>query len=191
MNLSNSQRLILAAALAAGLAAPVHAGEIYKTYDENGNPIFTDQAPEPGAEPITLRELSVVEAPEYASTASGDGESEDGASTSLNALRRQYRDFELVSPAPEQNFWGTGQIATIAWNTRAGLQPGMGVIFFLNGQPVTELTRSATFATPPLDRGEYQAKAELRDAGNRVVATAGPVTFFIKQNSRQFNRGGG
>lgn len=191
MNLLKSQRTMLAAALATGLVLPVFAGEIYKTYDENGNPIYTDRAPEPGAEPITLRELSVVESPEYAKPAGGGEAGEEDEGVSFNAMRRQYRDFELVSPAPEQNFWGTGQVATIAWNTRAPLQAGMGVVFFLNDQPVTEPTRAATFSTPPLDRGEYQARAELRGPNNRVVATAGPVTFFIKQNSRLINRGGG
>ena len=126
MNLSISQCTLSVAALAVALALPAGAAEIYKTYDENGNPIFTDQAPEPGAEPITLRELSVVEAPEYARPDRAAGEGDD-ATTSLNALRRQYRDFALVSPAPEQNFWGTGHAGVERARAAAGGH-GRGVL---------------------------------------------------------------
>ena len=39
--------------------------QVYKTVDENGNVVYTDQPPEDGSEPIKLKPLSVIEAPVY------------------------------------------------------------------------------------------------------------------------------
>ncbi len=39
-----------------------------------------------------------------------------------------------------------------------------------------------------LDRGDHRIFAELRDSRNRRIAKTGTVTFFIKQNSANFNR---
>ena len=43
---------------------PVMA-QVYKTVDENGNVVYTDQPPADGSRPIKLKELSVIEAPVY------------------------------------------------------------------------------------------------------------------------------
>jgi hypothetical protein len=188
---------IVAAVLVLTSAEPADAQNIYKTVDENGQVIFTDRPPTPDAEPISLRELSVVEAPEYPSRRDeGEDQGMDGregtadAQMSMNELRVRYRDFRLVSPVPEQNFWGTGQVATIAWDASAPLEQGMSVVFFVNGAAVSEATTASTFNTDPMDRGEHTARADLLGPNNQVIATAGPVTFYVKQNSRLFNRGG-
>lgn len=188
MKMASKQAWIFTAAIAMGAATPVAAQDIYKYVDENGNLVFTDRPPTPDSEPITLRELSVVEAPTYASVGTASQAAADADGPSMNELRRRYRDFRLVSPAPEQNLWGTGQVATISWDTSAPLSDGVSVIYYLNGEAVTEPTRASTFDTPPMDRGAHQARADLITEDNRVIASAGPVTFHIKQNSRQFNR---
>ena len=77
MKVASKQAWILTAAFAVGAATPVAAQDIYKYVDENGQLVFTDRPPTPDSEPITLRELSVVEAPTYASTATTTGAQDD------------------------------------------------------------------------------------------------------------------
>lgn len=190
MSLSTRTTGIATALFMIAAAAPASATDIYKTVDENGQVIYTDRPPTPDAEPISLRELSVVEAPSYAPPQRERAEQQPDDQMSINELRLMYRDFKLVSPAPEQNFWGTGQVATIAWDAGAPLETGMSVVFFVNGEAVTDATTSSTFNTEPMDRGEHTARVDLLGPNNQVVASAGPVTFFVKQNSRLFNRGG-
>ena len=191
MSLSTRTTGIATAVLSLALAASAGAQDIYKYVDENGQIIYTDRPPTPDSEPISLRELSVVEAPEYARPERNQAETaQDGDELSMNEMRSMYRDFRLVSPTPEQNFWGTGQVATIAWDTKAPLQQGMSVVYFVNGEAVSEPTTAATFNTQPMDRGEHTARADLLGPNNQVIASAGPVVFFVKQNSRLFNRGG-
>ena len=176
-------------ALAAMLCQPA-AAEIYKIVDQDGNVTYTDRPPEPGTKPVKLRELSVVERPEYQPRRPKPeqaGTDEDGE-PSLRQLRRDYRDFRLSSPEPEQSFWGTGNVATIAWESGRGLRPGMTVQFLLDGEPLGGPTTNPVMATPPLDRGEHRASAELRSSGGETVATAEPVVFFIKQQSRLIPR---
>lgn len=177
--------------LLAAFARPAEA-DVYKIVDEDGNVTFTDRPPDPDAQPLKLRQLSIVERPEYKPPRSRD--EEDGAEgddePSLRELRREYRDFRLVSPEPDQSFWGTGNVATIAWESRRALRPGMTVQFFLDGQPVGGPTVNPVLATEPLDRGEHQATATLLTANGQAVTTAGPVTFHIKQQSRLIRRGG-
>jgi hypothetical protein len=170
---------------------PADATDIYKTVDENGQVIYTDRPPTPDAKPISLRELSVVEAPSFSSSPRQRADqAPPDDQMSINELRYLYRDFQLVSPAPEQNFWGTGQVATISWDAGAPLQQGMSVMYFVNGEAVSDATTASTFSTEPMDRGEHTARVDLLGPNNQVIASAGPVTFFVKQNSRLFNRGG-
>lgn len=164
--------------------------QVYKTVDKDGNVVYTDKPPTPGAEPMNLPALSVVPVPESqarASRASKRHTDEEGNVTDFNALRRGYRDFRIVQPLPEQSFNGTNNIATIAWETEYALQQGMSVIISINGQAM-EPTTQQVIASERLDRGEHQVSATLVDARNRTVATAEPVTFFVRQWSQNFGR---
>jgi len=185
MRLMTGTRLFLLT-LALVASGSVGATDVYKTVDENGNPVYTDRPPTPDSVPISLRELSVVEAAVYGTApgAQQSGSQDDDDALSPNELRAMYREFRLVSPAPEQNIWGTGNTATIAWDAGAPLQPDMSVVFYLDGQAVSEPTRNATLTTERLDRGEHTAKADLLDADRSVIASTSPVTFYIMQQSR-------
>jgi hypothetical protein len=190
MSLSTRTIGIAATVLVLAAASPAGATDIYKTVDANGQVIYTDRPPTPDAKPISLRELSVVEAPAYAQPRRESPEQTSNDQPTMNELRFMYRNFKLVSPAPEQNFWGTGQVATIAWDAGAPLQQGMSVVYFVNGEAVSDPTTASTFSTEPMDRGEHTARVDLLGPNEQVIASAGPVTFFVKQNSRLFNRGG-
>jgi hypothetical protein len=185
-------------------AAPALATNIYKVVDEDGNVTFTDRQPAPGAKPLKLRELSVIPRPEYAPRPNSVQPSASPAETpsaavveqqqgpTLAELRSRFRNFRLVSPAEEQTFTGTANIATIAWDTGAPLLPGMTVRAYVDDQPLAPTT-SDVVATERLNRGTHTARADLLSAQGEVVASAGPVTFFMFQASRLFpaRRAGG
>jgi len=186
MTISTKGTWILALVLAVSGFPGAWAADIYKTVDENGDPVYTDRPPFPDAKPLNLRELSVVEAPSYPDANRSNQDDDDGQEgPTLNQMRAEFRDFALVSPAPDQNFWGTANTATIAWNASSPLLPDMGVVFYVDGEAIGDKTRSATVSTGRLDRGEHQASADLVDANGQVVASAGPVTFYIMQQSRR------
>jgi hypothetical protein len=162
------------------------AADVWKVVDEDGNVSYTDQPPEDGSAPMKLPELSVIETDYQAPAppgAAGEGESKE---PTTRELRKLYRDFQITRPLPEETFWGTANTVMIAWGSTTALTPGMSVRLVVDGKAQTAPASGSVALT--LDRGEHRVSAELRDSSNRRIVAADPVTFFVKQNSANFNR---
>lgn len=172
------------------MAANTLFAQVYKTTDANGNVSYTDRPPQDGAEPIKLAPISVIEAPAYATKPkAGEEEAEAANELSLRDMRRNYKDFAIVAPQPEQSLWQPEQAIVVAWSVRYELQPGMTVTVTVNGRAFTTTTERMV-PIGELDRGEHVVSAELKDVKNRKIATAKPVTFFIQRPNIYTNRPG-
>ena len=168
--------------------------EVYKTIDENGNVVYTDRQPSPDARPLVLPGLSVISAQKPAmppvipgsvlASTGPEAELQQQVPT-IEELRRRYRDFAIVSPVQDQTFTGTGNEASVEWNTGDPPQPGMSVIIYLDGValPATSYT---VITVCPLNRGKHNVYAVLTDALDRRIARTRPVSFHIRQNSVNF-----
>ncbi len=157
--------------------------QVYKSVDEDGNVVYSDQAPHEGATPIKLREISIIEAPYYPKAAKDVDELTDEDAEkelSIRQLRRSFRDFTITSPTQEESIWGTGTDVNVSWNTKNQLLPGMEVSIFVDGK-LAGKTRDGVIPLDRLDRGEHKVTAEIIDSRDRKIATAGPTTFFIKR----------
>lgn len=173
--------LLILVALALAIAAGPLAAQVYKTVDEDGNVTYTDQPPKDGSKPVKLRPISVIEAPTYevAPKATEEG-AEGGKEMSLKYLRKNYKDFAIVAPQSEESIWHPDAAITVAWNVGYRLQEGMQVTIYVDGvQQAT--TTEQIIPVSGLDRGEHTVTAELKDAKNRRIATAAPVTFFVRR----------
>ena len=167
--------------------------EVYKTVDEDGNVVYTDQAPEPGAVPLDLPKLSIIspqaptKRPVVTSMPEEPGVNDEPGQevTSLKKLRRSYRDFAITHPTQDQTFYATETKMQVAWTTQYVLHKGMTVVLFVDGESQPP-TRNPVFNLSDVWRGEHVVSAELRDARNRRIAATTPVTFHMKQNSAIF-----
>jgi hypothetical protein len=174
------------------VASPVIFAEVYKVTDEDGNVTYTDRAPDLSAVPVKLKGLSIISPQKPAPSATEDKEAAgaegdpDDAVTSIRKLKKGYRDFAIVSPAPDQTFRGTENTVPIGWNTRYALQPGMKAVIYLDGE-MREETASSMVNLDKVWRGTHEVYAKLIDGRNRIIATTGKVTFHMKQSSSQFN----
>ena len=167
---------ILFGILLAITASPSMA-QVYKVVDKDGNVTFTDQAPVDGSKPIELAPISVIETPVYETKpVVKEGEEE----IPLGQLRRNYRDFAIISPMQEESVWRPDGPIPVTWSVGNALQQGMQVTIYLDGSRYTSTTQSMV-AINGLDRGEHTLKAEIRDEKNRVISTAETVTFFVRQ----------
>jgi len=162
-------------------------GEIYKVVDKDGNVTFTDQRPSDSAQPMDLPPLSVIESdievPEP--TVEAATSSEPQAPTPRD-LRRQYSDFRITQPEQEETFWGTANSVVVGWGASEPPLPDMSARLYLDGTP--QDVPAAGNVSLTLDRGEHNVYAELLDARKRVIVTTQPVTFFVHQNSVNFNQ---
>jgi hypothetical protein len=173
------------------LLLPLNAaaeGQIYKIVNPDGSVTFTDQKPAPGAEPVELRPLSVVEtdspAPAVTEPASGAVE-EAGKEPTARELRRQFSDFGITQPQNEETFWGTANQVTVSWGASQPTPEGMSAVLYVNGE-ARDVPASGSVALT-LDRGEHRVSVELRDSRKRRVVASDPVVFFVKQHSVNFN----
>lgn len=191
LKLQNTLLMTLIAFSLSIAANPLFA-EVYKTVDENGNVTYTDRSPGDGSKPMELPELSIIETPTYQKTARElalENEGAEGEETEipLKTLRRKYRDFAIISPTNEESVWNPQQAVPVAWSVANPLAAGMTVTLFVDGKKQAE-TAQPIIPVTGLVRGAHTLTAELKDANNRKIATAQPVTFFIKQPSIITNR---
>jgi hypothetical protein len=167
--------------------------EVYKTVDEDGNVSYTDRPPGDGAKPMDLPPLSIVETPVYEKTAreaaltASAATGEQNTEIPLKTLRRTYRDFAIISPLSEESVWHPEQAIPVAWSVSSPLEAGMTVTLFIDGKKQAATTQPI-IPVAGLERGEHTLTAELKDSKNRKIATAQPVTFFIRQPNIYTNR---
>jgi len=158
--------------------------QVYKVVDENGNVTFTDIPPGDGSKPVDLPGLSVIETPEFAPTArqaaEAAGADAEAPEETLRSLRQSFRDFEIISPQSEESIWSPDGPVSAAWRTSNALRDGMQVMLFIDGN-LQATTTQAMVPLVGLERGEHTISAEIRDQRNRTIATAQPITFFVRQ----------
>ena len=174
--------LVLAALLLAFVADPLMA-QVYKIVDKDGNITYTDTPPNDGSKPIKLRPISIIEAPVYEKAPVADKggvTAEEEEEKPLRYLRGQYRDFAISSPRPEETIQNPENAIVINWRVASALLPGMYANVFVDGAQQGK-TSDRVVRVNGLDRGEHTVSAELRDSKNRLIVTAQPVVFFIRQ----------
>jgi len=161
------------------LSTQLAAQAVYKTVDEDGNVIYTDQPPEGDVQPMDLPKISVVKTeplPFPQATFEGSG----GSGTAANP----YGSLEVLEPTADQTYWGTGGTVTVRLNVDPGLAAGHRIQYFIDGAKVGRTTSLAQLF-PEIDRGEHQLRAEIVDENGDVVTSSASITFHMKQQSQQ------
>lgn len=164
--------------------------QVYKVVDENGNVTYTDRPPADGSKPMDLPPLSIIETPDYQTNsgpAAAGAEGEEDTEIPFRTLRREYSDFAIISPLSEESIWRPEQAVSVAWSVGSQLRSGMKVTIIVDGKVLTTSTQPIIPAGV-LERGTHTVTAQLKDANNRTIATAAPVTFYIKQPTVYTNR---
>lgn len=157
-------------------------GQVYKVVDEDGNVTYTDEPPEPGAEPMELPEISIIETESAPSSVTPTGQNNVNDIKTPRELRRQYSDFRILEPSPEQTYWGTENTVVVSWGADVAYEEGMSVSVVVNGKSYDSEPSGNLSVT--LDRGEHQVYAILKDQRGRRIVTSDVVTFYVKQASR-------
>lgn len=165
--------LMLFAMLLAGNAV---ASEIYKSYDENGNVVYSDQPPSPDAEPIDLPEANIVTSvPASPRPVRGDDE-----------LGQIPLDLQILTPSDEETFWGTSQNLDVSFKVQPEMRPGMQIVIYIDDNQKTVISTLRT-TIESIDRGAHTIRAELLDIRGNVLYATDRRTFFMKQHSSNFN----
>ncbi|GAB4119251.1 MAG: DUF4124 domain-containing protein [Wenzhouxiangellaceae bacterium] len=169
-------RLLLCSVLLLLLqAAALAQSQIYKSVDEDGNVIYSDQPPSPDAEPIVLRESNIIETVKAQPDPISSGET-----------ATQPLEIGILSPQNEETFWGTGNDLPVLLEVKPQLRPGMQINLYLDDEKVATVGTLQT-TLQQIDRGTHSFRAELVSSEGEIIASTESRTFFMKQFSQNFN----
>lgn len=167
---------ILFALLLPMLAA---AEQIYRSTDEQGNPVFTDEPPTEEADPIRLDPLTTVpagETPDEVDQPSAD----NGQSKSQPAT---YGGIEVTYPPSGQAVRHNGGMVPFRVELKGReLAEGHRVEILLNGE-VRGSGSSTQVSVSPVNRGSHTVVARVVDAQGSPVIASPPIDFHLLRAS--------
>lgn len=171
------------ATLAALLLLPVlvAAEQIYRSTDEQGNPVFTDEPPSDDADPVPLDPLTTVPAGETPPELE-ESESEE---TTSKAQDRSYRDLEITYPPGGQAVRHNGGMVPF----RVAIKPegkklaeGHRVEIMVDGE-VRGSGANTQVSVSPVDRGSHTVIARIVDGTGSPLIASPPVDFHLLRAS--------
>ncbi len=168
--------LLLALLLPAVSAA---GDEIYRTTDEDGNVVYTNEPPSDDAEPVELDPLTTVppgeEIPDEADTDDGsDAAASQGASP-------RYQGLEVAYPPHDQTVRHNGglvpfRVQILPKGTQ--LAEGHKVEIVLDGE-VRGSARSRQISVSAVSRGPHTAEARIVDGTGAVITQSQATEFYL------------
>ncbi|MFW5969028.1 MAG: DUF4124 domain-containing protein [Halofilum sp. (in: g-proteobacteria)] len=172
--------ILLPAALAAG---PVVAGsDIYRTTDEDGNVVFTDEPPSDDAEPLDLKPLTTADPvegegePEELDDADS-GASDDEPDTPSNGLQ----GISIAYPENEKGIRHNGgnvPFEVALEPEDAALPRGHQIEIIVDGE-VRERAASTKITVSTLDRGPHTVRARVIDNAGKTRYESDSVKFYL------------
>lgn len=173
-------------------ALPAVAQEIYRTTDEDGNVMFTDEPPSDDAEPVTLEPLTTVPAQQPQVSATEDEPEPDATAAGTTGA---YEGVRIAYPPADQAVrHNGGQVPVRVELLPEGVElaDGHTVLIVLDGQE-HDAGRGTQITVGPVDRGPHRVRARILDRGGRVVAESPPARFVLLRaalGSQPGNQGG-
>ncbi len=165
------------------VSAPSVWAAVYKSVDEHGNVVYTDD-PVGHGEPLKLPPLSTVPAPKYGATRAT-------APRERAATAADYEAVRIVAPQADETLRDNTGNVTIKALVQPPLQVAAGdrLQFFLDDQPFGEPSVSAQTLIPNLDRGTHTVSVAVISASGQPTQRSESVRFYLHRQSINFPRG--
>ena len=154
--------------------------EIYRWVDKDGIVHYSDQPGASNAELINVIEPNAYEGAAAAPDANPQG-SDSGDNSGASEANSPYQSLSIVSPTPDEVFFGTDSVVTVSADLQGTLRPDHQVVFFVNGnrKPAEGLSTELT----GLDRGTYFLRASILDQNGDPVITSQQTQFHVRAPS--------
>lgn len=152
------------------------AGEIYRTVDENGNVVYTDQ-PTSGAKQMELPELSTYES-QPTPPLTPQATSATPAATPSAAI-------SFVQPTQDETVYDNEGNLSVAVRVEPPLQAGQKLALQIDDRaPV--VTEASTYRFTEVHRGTHTIKAWVQNSAGAPAGEPASVTFHMRQASSLF-----
>jgi hypothetical protein len=155
----------------------VEAG-VYKSTDENGNVVYTDQPPPDGAE-----EVYVPPPTTYKPPATHTAQPTPSPRPKPKAFQG-YESVAITSPENETTIRDGGNL-TLVVSTVPALQSGHKIRILMDSKQQAE-EAGYTFHFDNLERGSHTFQAFVIDAKGRAIGLSDPITVYVHRPSALF-----
>lgn len=165
------------------LSSQVVIAAVYKTVDEHGNVVYTDD-PVGHGEPVKLPPLSTVPPPSYQSPASPAGPAVDeGKPSSV-----RYQQLKIASPTQDETLRDNPGNVWIKAAINPEFDPGTGdrLQFYLDGKPVGKPDVKDKVLIPDVDRGAHTVSVSVVGPGGKELQRSDDVRFYLHRQSVNF-----
>ncbi len=154
------------------LMLPLHAAEVYKSVDQRGNTVFSDQ-PSENAEKIEVRDVLTIPALEQQPARLQNAE-----------LGERYTELVITIPKNDETYFRSEEDFVVSLQTQPRLSAGDTIVLYLNSNEFLS-GKSLTYSIPELDRGTYQLRVAIKDTAGKIIKSSVTVTFHLRQASVQ------
>lgn len=165
--------LILAGLLVSLVAQPQE--NIYRWVDKDGIVHYSDQPGSPDAVLVP-----------YTGVGSGAGYDESPPLYTSEPTRETapppYRSLNIISPAPEQAFFGADVTVAVTVELDTALRDGDELMIFVDGTRVPNVVDMGATLTG-LSRGTHFLRAAVMDPAGTVAITSPQITIHVRQTS--------
>lgn len=162
------------------VALPLAAGKIYRSEDEEGRPVFSDQPPADDAEAEPLPDINIVPGTD-ASSPSRTSDSSSRTEPDRTEAADGYAGAAIAfPPADEATRRVTGRVPVRIALEPAGteLAEGHRVRVYVDGTVEGEAA-STEVTVGPLNPGPHSVRASVLDADGRVLVETGEIRFHL------------
>jgi len=148
----------------------------YKVVRADGSVEYTMEKPSAESKPVDLPGLSII-SPERKQAPTT---SQPVPNTESNIARTEtdYSGIQIISPAEQDNLWGTEGTITVEVGLPNKLSNGAKIQLSLDGKNLPAL-ESTSFTLKDVYRGEHKLVASVISANGKVLASSPTRTFYI------------
>ncbi len=163
--------------------AAAAASRIYKTVDEDGNVVFTDQPPRPdqSGDAVELESQNTFTpapaAEQGAEQAAADSEASDEADSTP-----AYRSLTITSPANDEGLRENAGNVTVMANIDPALGPDHTLQVYLDGT-LRESSNGPSAQLFNVDRGTHTLELRIVDESGATLITSAPSVFHLQRRS--------
>ncbi len=151
----------------------VVADTVYKSVDEQGNVVFSDQ-PSANAEKTEVQVAPAIDFEQVTLPRDTTRKTDAGPA---------YEQVIILEPANKQTIRDNPGNLNVLLQTEPALKPGHSVGLYMDGKQVN-LGTDALVQLDTIDRGEHVLVARILDADNKVILASKPVTFYMHRISK-------
>lgn len=159
------------------LVPAVSAAEIYRSVDEDGNVVYTDQ-PIPGGKPVDLPELSTYESPPAPAISPQPSAATEPAAQGQSTLN-------FVQPSADETIFDNQGNVMVAVRVEPPLTRDQQLALQLDGGETVQ-SAEPTYQFTGVDRGTHTLRAWVVSSNGQQLGEPASVIFHLRQASRMF-----